>query len=232
MKIENMKKFLIRLLLIVTPFFATACLELEEEISLNKDGSGTYSMTIDMNEMMEMLQGLLSEEQLAETGGGMGQMDSTMESTAETLRSTDGISNVRHKTENYRYSLSYDFSNIDVLNSTSSSSFGSQLNLGMGSDEDERYEWSPKTFERLPISLENLLDEAGEENEQAIEMAKMMLGDASYKMIYHMPGKVKKISNDQAELSEDKKTVTLSVPLIELMEGEANLGNKIKFKKK
>ncbi|MEZ4851841.1 MAG: hypothetical protein R3B93_25160 [Bacteroidia bacterium] len=71
-----------------------------------------------------------------------------------------------------------------------------------------------------------------EEMAQAMEMAKMFMGSASFKSIYHFPGKVKKVENDDARISADKKTTTLEVKLLDIMEGNASLGNKIYYKKK
>ena len=55
-------KTLLRILVILAVAVAPSCLEIEEEISLNPDGSGKYSMTMDMNKMMEMMKGFGQEE--------------------------------------------------------------------------------------------------------------------------------------------------------------------------
>ena len=64
------------------------------------------------------------------------------------------------------------------------------------------------------------------------EMVKMMLSGAEYITIYNLPGEVKKVSHDDAKVSNDGKTVTISADLLDQMEGKADLSTTIKFKNK
>lgn len=90
------------------------------------------------------------------------------------------------------------------------------------------YKYKKCTLERLPDKKKP--DQ--QLNEQDLAMAKMMFGTASYKTIYHFPGKVKKVSNDKARIGEDRKSVILEVPMSEVLEGKAEFANTIKFKKR
>jgi hypothetical protein len=218
----------------------SSCLDIEEEISLNTDGSGRYRMSMDMSQMMELLQGFMSEEE-----GGMDMfdsVDSTLQVQVTTLRGIAGISNVSHRSENYVFSIGYDFANVAALNAASNQQGGmaGMESLGLpGSGESGEasgpaYDWSKTTFSRAQVSVEDVFAAAEEDEETAgmMDMAKMMMSDASYRIIYNFPGKVKKISNDAASLSGDKKTVTLDLKMLDILAGEADLGNKIKFKKR
>ena len=49
----------------------------------------------------------------------------------------------------------------------------------------------------------------------AMNMMKGMMGDMTYTTIYHMPGKVSEVSNKQAKVSDDGKTVILKIELLE-----------------
>ena len=197
-------------------------------------------MVIEMSEMMSMMEGLMSSEENNSTDM-VGTMDSSMLEVAETLRGINGISNVAHKTENYKFKISYDFANIDALNEASQNNALSSGGMGQGEMMDgmmptsPAYEWTAKTFERIDAPMSDLFNQASgddEEMAQAMEMAKMFMGSASFKSIYHFPGKVKKVENDDARISADKKTTTLEVKLLDIMEGNASLGNKIYYKKK
>ncbi|MCB0568646.1 MAG: hypothetical protein KDC66_02735, partial [Phaeodactylibacter sp.] len=60
--------------------FLTSCIETLEEIYLNKDGSGKYSLTLDMSELFAnpMMKAMLDEaakEGAADAGLNLGQMD-------------------------------------------------------------------------------------------------------------------------------------------------------------
>ncbi len=65
-------------------------------------------------------------------------------------------------------------------------------------------------------------------NDETMQMMKMMLADASYKLIYHLPGKVKRTSIPNARV--EGKDVFLESSLLETMEGKADLSGWIKFK--
>ena len=85
------------------------------------------------------------------------------------------------------------------------------------------FELSKKKLTRLPLpKAEGMLK--GEE----MDMAKMFFSSGSYSMIYHLPGKVKKSTIPGAEI--DGKTVTVEVPMSELIDGKAVMDGMIKYK--
>ncbi|RMG73847.1 MAG: hypothetical protein D6722_03180 [Bacteroidetes bacterium] len=218
------------LTLVTLLFVSTACFDIEEEITLKKDGSGTYQISVDMTQMMEMMSGFMTEEQMAESDM-FGSMDSALQVQVETLREMDGLSNVRHMSENFRFSLTYDFADIDALNAAASA--GSAIDNTTGPvTSGASYKWTPKSFERENKPIDNLLNSEDEEQAEAMEMAKMMLADAHYSITYHFPGKVKKLTNDAAEIGADNRSVILSSNFLDILDGEAELGNKITFKKR
>ncbi|MEZ4826200.1 MAG: hypothetical protein R3C61_07880 [Bacteroidia bacterium] len=209
-------------------FACTSCLNIVEEIFLKKDGSGSYSISVDMNEMMNMMQGLMSQEQMEENDM-FSSMDSTIQETLAQLRQVEGLSNVGHKAEGYKFTISYDFTSVDVLNrATQSGSVTPGMDLSSSSGDNFKY--TKGLFERVNPPLGDLMED--EEFASNFEMAKMFMSGASYKTIYHLPGKVSKMDNEAARLSGDKKTVTLDVQLVDILEGKSFLGNKVKFKGK
>ncbi|MDX2248289.1 MAG: hypothetical protein SF052_16015 [Bacteroidia bacterium] len=209
-------------------FVCTSCLNIVEEIFLKKDGSGSYTVSVDMNEMMNMMQGLMTQEQMGENDM-FSQMDSTIQETLVQLRQVDGLSNVSHKAEGYKFSISYDFTSVEALNNATKN--GSVTpGMDFNSSSSDNFTWSKGLFERANPPLGDLMED--EEFAANFEMAKMFMSGASYKTIYHLPGKVSKMENEKARLSPDKKTVTLDVQLVEVLEGKSFLGNKVKFKGK
>ena len=70
----------------------------------------------------------------------------------------------------------------------------------------------------------------GVEEDENTAMMRMMMADAKYKSIYHLPGKVKKASHPDAKI--DGKDVIVEVNFLDYVEGKATLENVIKFKKK
>ena len=71
---------------------------------------------------------------------------------------------------------------------------------------------------------------AGGEAQEGMEMVKMMMADATYKVIYHLPGTVKSTTMKDARI--DGKDVIVEFDLLDSMEGKADLSGVIKHKKK
>ncbi|TAE47637.1 MAG: hypothetical protein EAZ89_17345 [Bacteroidetes bacterium] len=207
----------------------TGCFDIKEEITLQKNGSGTYVMSVDMTGLMSMMESM---------GGGategvpdpMHAMDSTMEVQAEAMRGLKGVSKVSHKREGYVITYSYDFENFDALNEAS------ELNNaggGMGTEsftQGVKYNWTSKSFERVTPDIQALLGEQDEETKSAMDMMKMFLGEAKFTLIYHLPGPAKKVSSKTAQISGDKRTVTQEMKLLDMMEGNESGDLKISFK--
>ena len=60
-----MKKLI---LLISTIICFVGCYEVNEEITINADGSGVHNTKMDMGQMLEMIQSMAGEEELAKEG--------------------------------------------------------------------------------------------------------------------------------------------------------------------
>ena len=70
------------------------------------------------------------------------------------------------------------------------------------------------------------------EEKQEFDGLKMLLGTAKYRTIYNLPGKAKKISEERAIQSDDKKTITSTVSISSLLTGDRDLGIHIKHKRR
>ncbi len=221
-------KRIITLLILPAVVMLQSCIEFEEEISFKKDGSGTYSMTTSMGKMMEMLGDLGGS---GDTEGGMNEnMTKSFEETMKKLQEVKGVSNVSYKSENHKFTITYDFKDVGTLNraaavNNTAGELGGQITMG------NAYSWTTKGFERAGLpkkSKENPLEKESKEN---LEMAKVMMEGASYTTKYTFEKPIKKMSNKNAVLSEDRKSVTLKISLLDMIDGKAKLGNKIKFAK-
>ena len=106
-------------------------------------------------------------------------------------------------------------SNLEIQNGLSQNPFWPTSNS---------FELKKNKFSRL-ITLSAQNDLSGEE----LAFAKTFFADASYKCIYHLPGKVKKTTIPGA--TTDARTVVTTIPLLDLLNGTANLEGVIKFKK-
>lgn len=262
-----MKKLIFTLCLAAT-FTFTSCINILEEMFLNKDGSGTYSITVDMSALMdESMQDMLKsfaqdeddaeaeEEEIAEepteTDTVMYFKDMPVEQRGELSRPDfyDKVSmklQVSDSKELMIMSFIVDFDNaadidyflqnMDKMMQAGQNEENPMGGMGGGSDgmlgglmpaagvkDYQLFEIGKKMLVRAKAPAPEA------EEDESMAMLRMMLAGAEYKTVYHLPGKVKKVSNPDAQI--DGKTVTIEGDLIEVMEGKADLSTTVKFKK-
>ncbi|MCI4668054.1 MAG: hypothetical protein MRZ79_07825 [Bacteroidia bacterium] len=223
------RRLFLGLSLVALASISTGCFDIKEKISLKKDGSGSYSMVMDMSEIGKMM------ESMGGAPGGedpFAQMDSAIDETAASLRSSKGISNVVTKSENFVVTISYDFASIQAVNDANANMGAETAMIGQGGDGPNfDLDIKKRVFKRASPDFGDVMGSLGADDE-SLEMAKMMLGGAKYTMTYTMPGKIKSMTNQDAVIGEDGKTVTLKASFLDLLESKTSVGNEIVFKKK
>lgn len=235
----------------------TSCINMLEEVFLNRDGSGKYLITMDMGELMSnpMMKGALQET--AEEGGAPKELekDTVIRMidmaqpgllTAEEINLAKGMEMRMHMSESkgeMTIVLDMPFKNIDDLakigeimqkikpqeGDESADPLGGAGMLGGMTSTQKQFEVSKNTFTRLPVAAQmDMMKQMFGGDGEEMEMVKMLFGSATYKTVYHMPGKVKKAKIDGAKI--EGNTVTVSNTFLDIMEGKAKLDGQIKFK--
>ena len=222
--------FLFSLLLLVLP----GCLDIEEEVFLNKDGSGTYVNTMDLSGLVDMIMMMTPDSVKEEIGADPDrlldslfqsqEMASAFASFSGTYGDVEGISNVQSDLGDGKLRISYDFATIDALNEALSST----EDQGMGMSTPF-FTWKKGKLVRGIAEESSMMDE---ELESQIEMAKMMMGNASYKVRYHFPGRMKSSESSGGSTTNGGKTVEFEYSLLEIMEDPTILENEMKFKRR
>ena len=218
-----MKKLLSYLLLVASVLTMSACFEITEEVTVNKDGSGKYTSTIDATKLSEQMQMLAAFDA---TGEMIPKLKYSIDSTfAESFSKYDKVKGVTKvvvdTSKPFVYKVTLNYANTNVLNEV--------LNLDKKSEEMKNlYAWKKGQLSRKDFALN--LDEMKMEDESQKEMAKSMLDGMKYTIIFNLPGKVKNVSNKEAKISDDKKTVTLACSLLDVMDKKVNLGNVVNYK--
>lgn len=247
------------LMVMVVLFFMTSCLDIVEEMSLNKNGTGKYVLTMDMSSLMadgmkEMLQGMAQEE-----GGGedaFADMPSEMDTILYFTDAPDSIkakfqhpeilkkiafrTQISEANELMKMTFSIDFDKIKEVDyfladlDKMQGDGGGMPGLGgggsglfpSGSDTQALFKLAKRKLTRFsPPKTEDMNME-----EEELQMMKMFFSDASYTTIYNLPGKVKKTSMQNANVEGKKLTVV--TPLMDILEGKAELGGDICYKRK
>lgn len=241
-RFENlvMKKIIYTGLLIGTAILS-GCFDITEEIFLEKNGSGKYLSTIDlrqMKDMIDMLKTMAPDSAKQEPGGDFGSIDSLQNMWKE-LETIPGITEVkREKKEEWVYLISFRFANPKALNEA--------MTKRKKSDDVQQtgnfYTFAPGTFSCNDSSLGGMNDmfkgmnpsqndsTKSDSSIMALNMMKSFMGEMKYTSVYHLPGKVSSFTNKKAKLSDDGKTITLSINLLDESDSVKTLVNEIKYR--
>ena len=227
----------------------SSCLNIIEELQLNRDGSGVYLLTFDLNKMMDdeftknMLHQMIEEQgSLSYKQDSLIKIDSTLYfrdmpevdrrkmGNAEFWNRVKLLVKADEKEKMMQFSLQIDFDeitdidyfyqNLDKLEAQNA--FGNTWSQNSWVPENMLFELKKKKLIRLSAPQQSELK--GEE----LDFAKMFFQDATYKTIYHLPGKVKKTSIPGANI--DTNTVTVIHNFIDVLEEKAAMEGEIKFK--
>ena len=202
------------------------CFDIKDEIFLEEKGSGTFQTTMDMSgmkDMMDMLKTMMPDslKDGKEMDESMNIEDSLMTMWKD-LEKIPGISQVkREKKGDMIVAISFRFADIRALNAAMASRDKKDSAAAVKPKED-MFSFSKSDFTCNSGSMAGLndamkgLNDAGSGSDSAaagMAMLKAFMGDMKYTHIYHFPRKVQSVSNKNAKISEDGKTVTLELDL-------------------
>lgn len=246
-------------LVAVLGLMATSCLDMIEEVYLNKDGSGEYLLTVDMSELFsdpmmgEMMVNSMKEESgvealeldsvitIQEMSGGSLPASLTAKER-EVLNRAEMRMQMSESKKMGLIKIRFPFNDVAEMTDF-------QTAFGKISEESEDDPaggmgglmgggLTGNNISLWMLSGRTLTREIPEVNtdalddmdEETMSMMKMFFADATWQTVYHLPGKVKKCSIEGAEI--DGKTVTIEYPFLDLMEEQPDMGGEIKFKKR
>jgi len=239
-----MRKIIYAALVTISVILA-GCFDITEEIFLEKNGSGKYVSVIDMRQMkdmMAMLKTMAPDSLKGKDDGGMGDMKGldSLENMWKGLEGIRGITDVRReKKEEWVFQISFKFANMAALNEAMTKRKSSDS--GQVQTAGNFYTFKPGVFANNDTSMAGMnelfkgnkmggADPNSDSLQMAMTMMKSMMGDMKYTCIYHLPGKVTSYSNKKAKLSEDGKTLTLALDLMDESDSAKTIVNEIKYK--
>jgi len=212
----------------------TSCFEIKEILNLEKDGTGTYQFIVDLSQskaMLAMLENMGEEDSTTTKESPFNEMDKSFDETRERLEAIEGIINVNSikNEENLQFGVQFEFLTIYALNKALN-----RIDL----DKEKKMQTEEiffaltnknRTFERYNTEnfTQDLMKNSGMGEGDSLNIS-MFFKDLSYTTKYTMPKKVKSMTNPDASLSDDKKTVNVTYYPFR-GEGEPNFSNKIKF---
>ena len=246
------KLFLVALLILATVF---GC-QFSENIYINEDGSGKMEFTFDASEIMQMAGDEMNAKEekpidsmivfkdfLEEKKDSIATLPEEEQKKLEALKDFTMHMVMNPETKEMKFNLSTDFKNASDLQDmfaalNSMSNMQGENGVGAGDannpfagygadgNSEVSYAYANNVFERKAvIKNKELLNQASD----SLDQMGMMFGSSKYKLNYHFPRKVKSVSNENALLSQDGKTVTIEYSFMDFIKDPEQLNLKVEL---
>ncbi|WP_405205274.1 hypothetical protein [Aquimarina sp. LLG6339-5] len=240
--------FLVAILLVGCQF--------SEDLHINEDGTGKISFNFDGSEIMQMggdkiTEGkeevidstLVFKEFLEEKKDSISKLPKEEQEKLKKLESFKMHMLMNPQSKEMKFDLYSEFKKVeelgDVFNSfKTASTIGNQKKTGPAGDplagskgEDPTeviYSYGENKFKRITKILDR---DKLKMSMDSLEQMKMFLASSKYKINYHFPKKIKKISSEKAMFSQDGKSFTLEVGFLEYMEDPTVLDVEVELEK-
>ncbi|MFD1604224.1 hypothetical protein ACFSJW_08025 [Flavobacterium artemisiae] len=228
-----------------------------ENITINENGTGKFSVDMDGSALMEM-----AGDQIGNQMGASAKkdIDSTFtfkqifadkkdsiaklspEAQKEIKKLENFVVTTKMSSEKKQFLLTMgtDFKNVnelqDILQTASTlqklegGASANPLGSGFGDNSSKlSYKYDGKKFIRKAVIDQQKLAE--KKKDSGADMSKMMWASSNYIVKYHFPKKIKKVSNPNALFSDDRKTMTLQYTFTDYMENPDKLNFEVEFEK-
>nr|WP_294785038.1 hypothetical protein [uncultured Flavobacterium sp.] len=229
-----------------------------ENIYINDNGTGKFSVDMDGSALMEM-----AGDQIA---GQMGEnakkdidstftfkqlfeekKDSIAKLSPETQKELKKLENfvvttkMSSEKKQFLMTLASDFKNVnemqDILQTLSTfqklegGANAGPMGSGFGDNNSQlSYSYDGKKFTRKAI-VDQQKKAAAKAKDSAGDMSKMVFASSNYVVKYHFPKKIKKVSNPSALFSDDRKSITIQYTFTDYMENPDKLNFDVEFEK-
>lgn len=242
-----------KIILFIT--LCTLCIscEIKEELYITKRGKGELNFKADFGRMLSFVNSMpKNTEATAKTNK---KIDTIFHFDELFEKMKDSISKLSkedqdliEKMKTYSMQMTVDFNNskglfalsttfddVDEINNfpeilNKASSFNKKTKK-MASPEKYgfRYELNRKKFKRF-VTEKKLSEEEEQKYQNQIKTSKMILSGSNYTLLYHFDKKIKSISNKDAVLTPDKKTLEITYPMDTLILNPYLLEFEVTFK--
>ena len=203
------KSFILIASLLLGATLFQSCIEISEKVSVLRDGSGTYTLTIDMSEMKEMIDAMGGMDEDAESP--LSEMEKNYTPIMKELKTVEGISNVNVISDESSYIITtrFDFASQEALNNGMAVVLEDSIGENQGK---EYYILRRRAFIRTPehnilIQLKEAL--SGEMQNQEMDMGQLF-SDVTYVNEIEFPDRrVRRTTSDDVVINEEKTAASI-----------------------
>ncbi|HET6991180.1 MAG TPA: hypothetical protein VFJ43_07650 [Bacteroidia bacterium] len=206
----------------------SGCFEIVEDVTVHKNGSGTFFYTINLSQSKERIDGLMKMDS---TDGyrvpQRKEIDADILKVKTTIGKSPGITNVVTSSDwvNYIFTLKFDFNSINNLNlaveTVSQELTSDHKRIPEAADN---FAFTGSTFDRKSHY------DAKTQAPKLTAKDKEILRAASYTCIFRFDDPVNTCSNKDSKVSKSGKSVMTRLNMLDLALGEKSIINKILLK--
>lgn len=221
-----MNKRLLLLFSTISIFLFTSCFEFVEEVSFNKDGSGSAVLTINLSKSKTKLASIL----LLDSINGYKvpskvTIRKKVQEIVSKIKGTKGVHNVKN-TLNFNefiVTVSCDFDNVEALNEVIAN-FSSKKHIeAIKKDRHFTFNEKSKTFTRSHHF------DLGKEFRKTKNQDRKVFETATYTSVYRFETPIKTTENNQARISQSKKAIMLHLQAQDIIANKQTIKNKIQL---
>lgn len=231
-----------------------------ENIYVNDNGTGKFSVDMDGSSLMAMAGDQIGNQMGADTNKNIDstftfkqlleeKKDSIAKLSAEEQKELKKLENfvvntkMNAEKKEFLMTLSTDFKNVnelqDILQTLSTlqklekgtiPGAATPFGDGFGNNNSKL----SYTYNGKKFTRRAVIDTqklVEKAKDTAPDMSKMIFASSNYILKYHFPKKIKKVSNPNALFSEDRKTITIQYPFTDYMENPDKLNFDVEFEK-
>lgn len=212
-------------ILICLSFSLTSCLEIIDDVSLKKDGSGTYKYTVNLSSSKVKVNSLLALDSIdGRKVPTIDEIKQRIDKVITTLESKPGISNV-HLDANYDdflFKLSLDFASLDDLEEAIKTIVKEEAAGKEIPELDHNFITMSANCLRRSVPMITI-----EKTNSIKSSDRDLLKEGSYTSITRFTREIESFENENAKLSKNKMAIMLRTDPYSLVQNPQLLDNTI-----
>lgn len=224
-----LKKYTKKFLILLTLLSLTSCFEILEEVNLNKDGSGDFTLTVNLSQSKSKIASIM----LLDSVNGhkipsKKEVQKGMIDVVSFLQKSEGLYNISKKEdyENYVFSVRCSFKDITSINKLTKEVLSKQK-VKIESYNTYQYSAQKELFTKSYTYDPEILKQYNKLNLDS----KKVFENASYTSIYRFYKEILSVSNIETKISKSKKAAMHKINVIDVLKGTSISNTKIELAK-
>ncbi|WP_420552265.1 hypothetical protein [Tenacibaculum aiptasiae] len=207
-------------------FLFTSCFEFVEEISFNKDGSGSVTFTLNLSKNKTKLASIMLLDSI--NGYKVPSKSAIRKKVAEVvqkIKKTKGVHNVNSTLDldEFILAISCSFDNVEAINNVLVAFSSKKQAQAIKKQQHFTYNKKSKTFVRSHHF------DIGREFQKTKIKDRKVFETATYTGVYRFDDLVQSSTNKQSKISKSKKAVMLRVKAQDIITNKYTIKNKIQL---